>query len=162
HPPIPVWHKLSPHSPERDKATVQAHYDVGNDFYKLWLDPLMVYSCAHFEDEDMTLAAAQESKLDLICQKLRLTSKDYLLDVGCGWGVLVRWAATRYGARCLGITLSQNQFEYNQKWIRESGLSGRVQVELRDYRDLPTNVQFDKIASIGMIEHVGIKNYPTY
>src|SRR5262249_51928182 len=100
HPPIPVWHKLSPHSPERDKATVQAHYDVGNDFYKLWLDPLMVYSCAHFEDEDMTLAAAQESKLDLICQKLRLTSKDYLLDVGCGWGALVRWAATRYGARC--------------------------------------------------------------
>lgn len=150
------------HSEQSDKAAIQAHYDLGNEFYKLWLDPRLVYSCAYFEDANMSLAKAQESKLDLICRKLRLQPGQSFMDIGCGWGALLRWAAEHYGVTAYGITLSEKQLLYNQQWIAEAGLKDKVQVELRDYRDLPSGSLFDKVVSVGMIEHVGIKNYPAY
>jgi cyclopropane-fatty-acyl-phospholipid synthase len=122
----------------------------------------MAYSCAHFENDAMTLEDAQKAKLDLICKKLQLKSTDTFLDVGCGWGALLRWAATNYGVSAVGITLSQEQLEFNQNWINELGLQDRVKVELRDYRDLPTEPTFDKVSSVGMVEHVGIGNYQKY
>jgi cyclopropane-fatty-acyl-phospholipid synthase len=160
--PSPDWHKLAVNSPQRDKALVQYHYDVSNDFYKLWLDPMMLYSCAHFDDADMTLAEAQRSKLDLICRKLMLQPDEDFLDIGCGWGALLKWAVTNYGVKGHGITLSQEQLDFNKKWIAEAGLQDRVTVELKDYRDLPSNPTYDKISSVGMIEHVGIANYSKY
>jgi cyclopropane-fatty-acyl-phospholipid synthase len=160
--PSPGWHELAVNSPQRDKAVVQYHYDVSNDFYKLWLDPKMLYSCAHFGDADMTLAEAQESKLDLICRKLRLEANEDFLDIGCGWGALLQWAATKYGVKAHGITLSQEQLDFNNKWIVEAGLQDRVTVELKDYRDLQGSKTYDKVSSIGMIEHVGIANYSKY
>lgn len=150
------------HTPEQDRAAIHHHYDMGNDFYQLWLDPQMVYSCAHFETEQMSLAQAQEAKLDLICRKLRLEPGETLLDVGCGWGALLRWAAEQYGVRGVGITLSQEQFDYNQRKIAERGLGDLLQVQLMDYRNLPQTPTFDKIVSVGMVEHVGRKNLPIY
>lgn len=141
---------------------IQHHYDVSNDFYKLFLDPLMNYSCGHFEKPDATLAEAQEAKLDIICRKLMLKPGETFLDVGCGWGALVRWAAKHYGVNAYGITLSKAQLELCRQKIAEEGLRDLVSVELMDYRDLPATGLFDKIASVGMIEHVGVKNYPTY
>jgi len=157
-----AWRKFPTHSAERDKAVVQAHYDISNDFYRLWLDPLWVYSCAHFEDPDGTLADAQKAKLDLICRKLRLEPGEQFLDIGCGWGALLRWAVTNYGVSAHGITLSEEQLAFNRRWIAEEGLGDRIRVDLLDYRDLPRDPAYDKIASIGMMEHVGIKNYTTY
>jgi len=156
------WQNLPLNSTDRNKAAVQYHYDVSNDFYKLWLDPLMLYSCAHFEREDMTLAEAQEAKLDAICRKLRLQPGDSFLDIGCGWGGLLRWAATKYGVKAHGITLSEEQLAHNLNWIDEQGLGSNITVELADYRTLPSETKFDKIASVGMIEHVGLVNYQTY
>lgn len=156
------WQQLRAHTIDRDREVIQHHYDVGNDFYKLWLDPLLVYSCAHFPHPDATLAEAQEAKLDLICRKLQLQPGDTLLDIGCGWGSLLRWAVKHYGVKGYGITLSQEQVEFNQKRIAEEGLGGQLDVELRDYRELPKQPTYDKIVSVGMIEHVGIENYPVY
>lgn len=150
------------HSKERDRAAIQHHYDVGDDFYQLWLDPWMVYSCANFEHPFMSLAEAQERKLDLSCRKLKLEPGDKLLDIGCGWGAMLRWAAKHYGVKGYGITLSEKQVEHNRKRIKEEGLEDQLQVELLDYRDLPKTATFDKIVSIGMIEHVGLKQYPAY
>ncbi|NEO26552.1 MAG: methyltransferase domain-containing protein [Kamptonema sp. SIO4C4] len=150
------------HTLERDRESIQQHYDVGNDFYKLWLDPLLVYSCAHFPTPDASLAAAQEHKLDLTCRKLKLQPNDTLLDIGCGWGALLRWAVKHYGVKGYGITLSQEQVNFNQECIEAEGLGDRLQVELRDYRNLPKRPTFDKIVSVGMIEHVGLENYPIY
>jgi len=150
------------HSKERDRAAIQHHYDVGDDFYQLWLDPWMVYSCANFENPLMSLAQAQERKLDLSCRKLKLEPGDKLLDIGCGWGAMLRWAAKNYGIKGYGITLSEKQVEHNRKCIKEEGLEDQLQVELLDYRDLPKEPTFDKIVSIGMIEHVGLKQYPAY
>jgi len=150
------------HTPEQDRAAIHHHYDMGNDFYQLWLDPRMVYSCAHFETEQMPLAQAQEAKLDLICRKLRLEPGEMLLDIGCGWGALLRWAVERYGVRGFGITLSQEQFDYNQRKIAECGLGDSLQVQLMDYRNLPQTPTFDKIVSVGMVEHVGRRNLPIY
>ena len=157
-----VWKKLKARTHERDKAAVQYHYDLGNDFYYLWLDPLLVYSCAHFEHPQTNLKQAQEEKLDLICRKLRLTPGESLLDIGCGWGALLRWAITHYGVNGYGITLSKEQLAYNQQRIAEEGLGQKLKVELLDYRDLPKKPTFDKIVSVGMVEHVGIKNYSVY
>lgn len=159
---INLWHRLFQHSPERDKIAIQEHYDLGNEFFSLWLDPHLVYSCAHFETAEMNLAAAQEAKLDLICKKLRLRPGESFLDIGCGWGGLLRWAVTHYGVKGCGITLSEKQLAYNRKWISELGLEHSAKVELRDYRHLPAQQKFDKIASVGMVEHVGPKNYPRY
>ena len=151
---------LSAH--HNSRASISHHYDVSNDFYKLWLDPQMIYSCAYFRDEQQSLADAQCDKLDHICRKLRLQPGQQLLDIGCGWGALVCWAAKHYGVVSHGITLSQQQYDYAQQRIRELGLQDQVTVELRDYRDMPTDVQYDRIVSVGMFEHVGVKNFPLY
>ena len=141
---------------------IQHHYDVSNAFYRMWLDERMVYSCAYFKSEADSLDQAQAQKLDHICRKLMLKPDEEFLDIGCGWGGLIFWAAQKYGVQATGITLSRNQYEQVRLQIGALGLNGRVQVELRDYLDLPTEQRYDKIASIGMFEHVGIKNYPRY
>lgn len=148
-------HRNSPES-------IAFHYDVSNAFYALWLDPEMVYSCAYFTDPANTLEQAQRDKLDLICRKLELVPGQRLLDIGCGWGSLVLWAARHYGVSAHGITLSARQRDYARERIAALGLADRVTVELRDYRDLPAGAKYDKIASVGMFEHVGLENLPAY
>ncbi len=154
--------RLALHSKKRDAEAIRYHYDVSNDFYRLWLDRRMVYSCAYFRDGGESLEQAQEHKLDHICRKLRLQPGERFLDIGCGWGTLVQWAAERYGATATGITLSQSQHTLANERIREAGLQDRCRVLLQDYRDVPGEGIFDKIASVGMFEHVGLKNYPVY
>lgn len=143
------------HSIERDREAVTYHYNVGNDFYALWLDRNMVYSCAYFEREDEDLDTAQTRKLDYICRKLRLKPGERLLDIGCGWGSLVIHAAKHYGVEALGITLSEPQAEWANGRIREQGLEGRARVVVRDYRQVEEWEGFDKLVSVGMFEHVG-------
>lgn len=150
------------HSLDRDKAAIAYHYDVSNEFYELWLDRELVYSCAYFKDGAQSLDDAQLAKLDHICRKLRLRAGERLVDVGCGWGSLVRFAAREYGAKAIGITLSRRQAEYARKRIEREGLGGRCEVELLDYRELDKLGPFDKAASVGMVEHVGIGMLPTY
>ncbi len=149
------------HSRERDRQVVQYHYDVGNDFYALWLDRNLQYSCAYFPSGNESLDAAQELKMEHICRKLRLQPGERLLDIGCGWGGLARFAAACHGAQVLGITLSKNQKAYADEQISREGLQDRVSVELRDYRDLRPE-SFDKIVSVGMFEHVGRSRLPEY
>ena len=143
-------------------ATIAYHYDVGNDFYGLWLDPEYVYSCAYFRDPAQPLAEAQRDKLDYICRKLRLTPGQRLLDIGCGWGALALWAARHYGARVHGITLSAEQQKRATERVQQEGLGDQVEIELLDYRDLQGDERYDCIASVGMFEHVGVRNFPTY
>jgi len=145
-----------------NKANVQQHYDVSDAFYRLWLDPRMVYSCAYFRGDEDSLADAQARKLDHICRKLRLAPGEAFLDIGCGWGGLVFWAAEHYGVNATGITLSQHQFEHVQREITARGLEDRVRVQLVDYEDLPESVLYDKIASVGMFEHVGPTRFDRY
>ena len=147
---------------ERDAQRIQFHYDVSDDFYTLWLDPLRVYSCAYFGDANATLAQAQQAKLDHVCRKLRLAEGQRFLDIGAGWGGLLLWAAEHYGVQGLGITLSKNQHAHVNRLIDERGLRGRVDMRLLDYRDLPEDQPFDRIASIGMFEHVGRAHLPSY
>ena len=155
--------KLGPrHTPVRDAAAIQFHYDVGNDFYKLWLDRRMVYSCAYFKTQDETLENAQVAKLDLICRKLRLKPGERLLDIGCGWGGLIMNAAEHYGVDATGITLSENQAAFARERIAKAGLSDRCRVEIRDYRTLAESDGYDKISSVGMVEHVGLTHLPVY
>ena len=156
---------VAAHTPAKDAAQIQFHYDVSDNFYALWLDPRRVYSCGYYRDltdASMTLAAAQEAKLDHICRKLMLQPGERFLDVGSGWGALLLWAAEHYGVDATGITLSKNQHIYVQELIAQKGLEGRVRVELRDYRDMPEDQPFDKIASVGMFEHVGQVNMTAY
>jgi cyclopropane-fatty-acyl-phospholipid synthase len=153
---------LSLHSPQKDAQQIRFHYDVSDDFYALWLDPRRVYSCAYFRETSMSLAQAQEAKLDHICRKLMLEPGERFLDIGAGWGGLLMWAAENYGVNATGITLSKNQHAYVQRLIESKGLAGRVKMELRDYRELREDEGFDKIASVGMFEHVGQANMPTY
>ena len=143
------------HTLTKDSQQIQFHYDVSDDFYALWLDPRRVYSCAYYAQADFDLAQAQEAKLDLICRKLRLHSGERFLDVGAGWGGLLLWAAEHYGVQATGITLSKNQHAYVNQLIAEKGLQERVQMLLMDYRELKASEPFDKIASVGMFEHVG-------
>jgi cyclopropane-fatty-acyl-phospholipid synthase len=150
------------HTPVRDAAAVQFHYDVGNKFYQLWLDPRMVYSCAYFHAADETLESAQVAKLDLICRKLRLKPGERFLDIGCGWGGLIMHAAQHYGVDATGITLSDNQAALARERIAAAGLSDRCRAEIRDYRTLTRDDGYDKIASVGMIEHVGLTHLPVY
>jgi cyclopropane-fatty-acyl-phospholipid synthase len=150
------------HSRTADRRAINYHYDVSNDFYALWLDLRRVYSCAYFRTPDDSLELAQEQKLDHICRKLLLQPGERLLDIGCGWGGLILWAAENYNVHATGITLSQNQHDYAWEQIRERGLEDRCEVRLMDYRDLPEDAPFDKIASVGMFEHVGRKNLPLY
>lgn len=149
------------HSKERDAVAVRSHYNVGNDFYALWLDRRMVYSCGYFRHEDDDIDTAQEAKLDLICRKLRLRAGETLLDIGCGWGALIQYAAERYGVFATGITLSEPQAEAARSRLAAAGLSGRCHVEVRDYRDMAGRT-YDKVVSVGMYEHVGRANMPTY
>ncbi|AWI52608.1 cyclopropane-fatty-acyl-phospholipid synthase [Aquabacterium olei] len=142
--------------------TIAFHYDVSNAFYRLWLDRQMVYSCAYFQSPDDNLDQAQTAKLEHICRKLRLQPGDRFLDIGCGWGALLIHAAREYGVRAHGITLSHRQLELARQRIAEAGLQGRVTVERMDYRDLPGEACWDKIASVGMFEHVGLRNLPRY
>ena len=155
---------LAAHTPARDAAQIQFHYDVSDAFYALWLDPRRVYSCAYYREAGMTLAQAQEAKLDHICRKLMLQPGERFLDIGAGWGALLLWAAERYGVNATGITLSRNQHAHVQQLIAEKGLGHRVRMELRDYRDLPEeeNRCFDKISSVGMFEHVGQAHMTAY
>ena len=150
------------HSKKNDSAAIRYHYDVSNDFYRLWLDERMVYSCAYFRSGDETLEQAQVQKLDHICRKLRLAPGDRFLDIGCGWGALAMHAARHYGVRALGVTLSHNQHALANERIRAAGLEDRCEVRVQDYRDIPGEGAFDRIASVGMFEHVGLKNLPVY
>jgi cyclopropane-fatty-acyl-phospholipid synthase len=144
----------------KDKDFIQFHYDASNEFYALFLDPEMVYSCAYFRDWSNSLEQAQRDKLDLICRKLRLRPGETLLDIGSGWGALLCHAARHYGVSAHGVTLSQAQYDYAQAKIARLGLQDRATVALTDYMTLES--RYDKIASIGMYEHVGIANYPRY
>lgn len=150
------------HSRERDREAVTSHYDVSNDFYALWLDQNMVYSCAYFKQPDNDLDTAQRDKLDHICHKLRLRPGERLLDIGCGWGGLILHAAREYGVHALGITLSHPQHELATARIQRAGLADRCQVRLLDYRDLDEPGAYDKLVSVGMVEHVGESQLPDY
>ncbi len=152
------------HSPERDRRAISYHYDVSNEFYALWLDRSMVYSCAYFARTNDDLDTAQTHKLDYICRKLRLQPGEHLLDIGCGWGGLVLYAAQHYGVEAVGITLSQPQVDLAWARIREANLDAahRCRVELMDYREVPPEHPFDKLVSVGMFEHVGEAKLPVY
>ena len=153
------------HAPQSDRADISHHYDVGNGFYRLWLDERMVYSCAYFETGSEDIDSAQRAKLDHICRKLRLAAGERFLDIGCGWGALVLHAAQHYGVSAVGITLSEQQALLARERIAAAGLQDKVEVLLLDYRDLPQRFgegTFDKVASIGMFEHVGLRNLPVY
>ncbi len=152
------------HSPERDRRAVTFHYDVSNDFYRLWLDRRMVYSCAYFESPDDGLDAAQEHKLDYLCRKLRLRPGQRLLDVGCGWGALLIHAAKHFGVRAEGITLSEPQVSWARARIAETGLTNNVTIQLRDYREISAQGGeiYDATVSVGMAEHVGRARLPDY
>ena len=150
------------HARGRDAAAIRHHYDVGNEFYELWLDREMVYSCAYFRHEADDLDDAQRAKLDHMCRKLRLQPGEQLLDVGCGWGGLIRHAARHYGVRALGITLSPAQASYARDRVVAEGLGDRCRVELCDYRDLPRAKRFEKVVSVGMVEHVGRRELARY
>ncbi len=150
------------HDKDTDAAAISYHYDLSNDFYALWLDRDMVYSCAYFETGQEDLEQAQQAKLRHLCRKLRLKPGDYLLDVGCGWGGLARFAAREFGARVFGITLSREQLALARERVKAEGLDDRVELELLDYRDLPQDGRFDKVVSVGMFEHVGHANLALY
>ena len=152
------------HSLARDRRAVTFHYDVSNDFYRLWLDRRMVYSCAYFQSSDDDLDTAQERKLDYLCRKLRLRAGQRLLDIGCGWGALVIHAAKHFGARAEGITLSEPQAEWARTGIARAGLASEAKIELRDYREIAINgcELYDAIVSVGMAEHVGREQLPAY
>ena len=146
---------------ERDeKKFMEFHYDVSNEFYKLFLDERMIYTCAYFTDWDNSLAQAQHDKLDMICKKLRLKEGEHMLDIGCGWGGLLIHAAENYGIKGHGVTLATEQYEYAKQRIQQKGLENQITIELKDYRDL--DGKFDKISSIGMYEAIGIKAVPEY
>ena len=150
------------HSRQRDREAVTYHYNLSNDFYSLWLDRRMVYSCAYFESGDEDIDTAQEQKLDYICRKLRLQPGERLLDVGCGWGGLILYAAQKFGVQALGVTLSEPQAKLARARIQEAGLSDRCEVRVCDYRDLEPKPVYDKIVSVGMFEHVGETCLPEY
>ncbi|MFZ3202537.1 MAG: C17 cyclopropane fatty acid synthase CfaB [Pseudomonas sp.] len=152
----------SAHDKDTDAAAISYHYDLSNDFYALWLDREMVYSCAYFETGSEDLEQAQQAKLRHLCRKLRLQPGERLLDVGCGWGGLARFAAQEFGVEVFGITLSQAQLQLARQRVADQGLAAQVQLELLDYRDLPQDGRFDKVVSVGMFEHVGHANLPLY
>lgn len=160
-----IWSRLGNavrHTRRQDARAIEHHYDVSDDFYRLWLDRNMAYSCAYFANGTETLDDAQVAKFDHICRKLMLRPGERFLDIGCGWGGLLSHAVRRYGVQAVGITLSQNQYAHARERIAREGLADRCRVELLDYRDLPEDEPFDKIASVGMFEHVGLANLPRY
>ncbi|MDO5708105.1 MAG: cyclopropane-fatty-acyl-phospholipid synthase family protein [Andreesenia angusta] len=151
------------HDKKKSSEDIQYHYDIGNDFYEHWLDNSMTYSCAYFKSENDSLEKAQEQKIEHILNKLRLKPTDHLLDIGCGWGNLIITAAQKYGVKATGCTLSKEQYNLVNKKIERANLKDLVAVELLDYRDAAKGkVKYDKIASVGMFEHVGKENIPEY
>lgn len=153
----------NPLTKKRQAEEVQSHYDIGNDFYSLWLDETMQYSCAYFEDENTTLYEAQMNKIHRILDKLYLKEGMRLLDIGCGWGYLLLEAAKKYKIKGTGITLSHEQYEKFQERIKENHLEDYLEVKLMDYRDLPkSGLEFDRVVSVGMVEHVGRENYQLF
>ncbi|WP_229660476.1 SAM-dependent methyltransferase [Marmoricola endophyticus] len=161
---MPRWRRLMEgvrHSMTRDAEAIHHHYDVSNRFYELVLGPSMTYTCACFPSETATLEEAQFFKYDLVARKLGLQAGQRLLDVGCGWGGMVRHAAKEYGVKAIGVTLSEQQAEWGQARIRSEGLEDLAEIRFMDYRDVPEG-EFDAISSIGLTEHIGIKNYPAY
>ena len=170
--PIALRHRVSPpdleyrppgrlHSKKRDSKAIAHHYDVSNTFYEWVLGPSMAYTCAVYPTADATLEQAQSAKFELVSQKLALKPGMRLLDVGCGWGSMVMHAAAEHGVRALGVTLSRNQAEWAQREIERRGLGHLAEVRHLDYRDTPA-AQFDAVSSIGLTEHIGIRNYPAY
>jgi cyclopropane-fatty-acyl-phospholipid synthase len=143
------------HTKTSDKKAIQYHYDVSNEFYKLWLDDNMVYSCAYFENGDEDIGTAQIKKIDHILRKIQVQPGQRLLDIGCGWGALVLRAAGKFGAHCVGVTLSQNQFDLATERVKAAGLADKIEIRLQDYREIEG--QFDRITSVGMFEHVGAR-----
>jgi cyclopropane-fatty-acyl-phospholipid synthase len=160
HRPVRWRHNPFRHTRRRDAESIRYHYDVSNAFYQAFLDENMVYSCAYFERGDEDLGTAQQRKIDHILTKIAVRPGDTLLDIGCGWGALVMRAASHYGARCVGVTLSKNQQALAQERVERAGLSDRVEIRLQDYRDVTGT--FDRITSVGMFEHVGVRNLPAY
>ena len=150
------------HDKATDAESISYHYDLSNDFYQLWLDRDMAYSCGYFETGEESLDEAQQAKFRLLCRKLRLKPGEYLLDVGCGWGGLARFAAREYGVKVFGITLSKEQLKLARERVKTEGLQDKVDLQLLDYRDLPQDGRFDKIVSVGMFEHVGHANLREY
>jgi cyclopropane-fatty-acyl-phospholipid synthase len=161
---LPKWRRALEgmrHSKERDAAVIQHHYDVSNRFYEMVLGPSMTYTCACYPDENATLEEAQANKYDLVCRKLGLQAGMRLLDVGSGWGGMVRHAAREYGVTAVGVTLSRQQARWAADAIERDGLAGRAEVRFGDYRDVP-DTGFDAVSSIGLTEHIGVRNYPSY
>ena len=150
------------HSKHRDREAIGYHYNLSNDFYQLWLDRNMVYSCAYFEHDGQDIDTAQIRKLDYLCRKLRLRAGETLLDIGCGWGGLILHATRHFGVKALGVTLSEPQARWAQRRIREEGLVDECEARVCDYRDLDPSSPFDKIVSVGMFEHVGEARLPEY
>jgi len=150
------------HDKATDAESISYHYDVSNAFYQLWLDRDMVYSCGYFETGEESLEEAQQAKFRHLCRKLRLKPGEYLLDVGCGWGGLARFAAREFGVKVFGITLSKEQLALAKERVKAEGLQDKVDLQLLDYRDLPQDGRFDKIVSVGMFEHVGHANLREY
>ncbi|MBW9173801.1 cyclopropane-fatty-acyl-phospholipid synthase family protein [Clostridium estertheticum] len=146
---------------KRSKDNIEFHYDIGNDFYKLWLDDTMSYSCGYFKNDTDSLYQAQINKINHILKKLNLKEGQTLLDIGCGWGELIITAAKQYKVKAIGITLSEEQFEKVNERIKAEGLEDLIEVKLEDYRELK-NLKFDRIVSIGMLEHVGLDNLSEY
>jgi cyclopropane-fatty-acyl-phospholipid synthase len=162
-----LWTKPLSYLPKltlkKAKNNIKHHYDLGNDFYSIWLDKTMSYSCAYFKTPDDSLDQAQLNKIDHVLKKLQLKKGEKLLDIGSGWGWLIIRAAQVYGVQAVGVTLSEEQYRKTKERITSLGLEGQVQVELLDYRELPNKgMSFDKIASVGMFEHVGQDQYPTF
>jgi cyclopropane-fatty-acyl-phospholipid synthase len=157
---IPAW--MSRHTRRSDRKAIEYHYDVSNEFYQGFLDSRMVYSCAYYRTGTEDLDTAQTQKLDHICRKLMLSPGQRLLDIGCGWGAMVIHAAQRHGVDAVGVTLSRNQYDLARKRVAAAGLADRIEIRLQDYRDIPELGGFDRISSIGMFEHVGLKNLRGY
>ena len=155
-----MGHLLRPNSLTTSRRNIAEHYDLGNDFYKLWLDPTMTYSAARFTHPEQTLEEAQNSKYQALCEKLRLTAGDHVLEIGCGWGGFSIFAASRYGCRVTGVTISQAQHDEAVKRVQAAGLSDKIEIRMQDYRKITG--QFDKIASIEMLEAVGDQYLETY
>jgi cyclopropane-fatty-acyl-phospholipid synthase len=157
---LPAW--LGRHTRRSDRKAIEYHYDVSNEFYQRFLDEAMVYSCAYYKSGHEDLETAQQQKLEHICRKLMLAPGQRLLDIGCGWGALVLHAARKHGVQAVGITLSRNQFELARQRVEQAGLTDRIDIRLQDYRDVAEAGGFDRIASVGMFEHVGLNNLRGY
>lgn len=154
-----AWlHVLHRNTLSRSKSNIAHHYDVGNEFYRRFIGPTMAYACAYFESPDRTLDQAQTAKVELVCRKLRLKPGEHIAELGCGWGGLLIHAAENFGTTGVGVSLSQEQVEYGNRWIAERGLQDRIRLEYKDYRTLEGT--YDKVVSVGMMEHVGIGFVP--